>query len=95
MPEEIEEWNIAGASHSIAAGERCTVMGHHSILVGKDLVTNDNYKLIAKYNYPVIGLPELNVDIEETMTEREYYLVSSALKAFMYFNDEQTRNLIP
>lgn len=79
--------NIAGGEHSIAIGERNTVLGHHSILIGKDLKTEENYKLIIKFNPIEFGfsphfMSEINID--ETISEREYNLISSALTAILY-----------
>lgn len=85
--------NIVAGDNSLAIGERNVVLGHHSIIIGKDLKTEENYKLIVKFNPTCLGftsdlMPEINID--ETISEREYNLISSTLKAILYL-DEQKR----
>lgn len=79
-----------GSNNSIAIGERNVVSGDYSIVIGKDITTSESKKLIVKFNPLSIGIspqviPEINID--ETLSEREHYLISSALKAALYLND--------
>lgn len=87
-PKEMEKgkMNIVDSGNSIAIGERNTVLGHNSILVGTDLKTEENYKLIVKFNPIHLGLTSPfapQIDIDEIISEREYYLISSVLRAVL------------
>ena len=89
--EKIEQMNIAGASYSIACGERNTALGDHSILIGKDLKTDENFKLIVKVKSPFISYPSSDIDIEETISKREHYLIYSAVCGAMYLDAEENK----
>lgn len=79
---DTEQWNIASGDDSTAIGQRNSVYGHHSILIGEDLTTSKDYQLIIQ-----VG----DTNINEIMTEREHYLVSSALNSASYLRNIDLR----
>ncbi len=67
-----------------------SVGGSYTIVVGKNITCNENNKLIVKFNGLDIGLPaDYSIDIEETINEREHYLITSVLKGINLLEQEK------